>query len=580
MTSIWKKSFAIIAAAVLIISAYFIAGFLLTAAAQYDEINAGNLKDAVTTLGSLTPASVFTEKSATEEWVSQIGNSTPYRITLISRNGRVVFDTDAESAGMEDHLDRPEFQAAFITGTGTARRQSETFGQEYIYAATSVKDPRGEIAGILRISRQVPSFPSRLLGTTFPFLIGGFIIVLCASAVIYSFSRRLSSSIQEKLDAELDIKTRELKTRGEEAVNEGRRLQAILNSMSEGVIALDSSLKITLVNPRACTLFEYNTEKNASSGLADLTGISLLEFSHSPELESAARQVLSTGNPSELTVKRHISGSEQHYRVFAAPLETTNSIDVNSAANSTGANSRGIVIVLGDITRLVKLEQVRKDFAANVSHELRTPIQIIKGFAENILDSSLSNTEETRHFVKIIKKNAQTMENLTNDLLTLVSLEDGSPHPAMEETMLATLINEAVAMVEIIARKKNISIDISCPPELTAKLYGSFIIQAMVNLLGNGIKYSEPDSRIKVKASQEDGSLVIEVKDKGIGIPTEHIGRIFERFYRVDRARSKEAGGTGLGLAIVRHVALLHNGTVEVKSHAGEGSVFRLKLPL
>jgi two-component system phosphate regulon sensor histidine kinase PhoR len=577
MTNIWKKSLAIIAAAVLIISVYFIAGVLLIAGAQYDEINTGNLKDAVTTLGCLTPASVFTEKDASEEWVSQFGNSVPYRITLISRNGRVIFDTDADSAEMEDHLDRPEFQDAFITGTGTARRQSETFGQEYIYAATGVKDSRGETVGILRISRHVPSFSSRLLGSTFPFLSGGFIIILGACAVIYTFSRRLSSSIQEKLDAELDIKTHELKTRGEEAENEGRRLQAILNSMSEGVIALDSNLKITLVNPRACKLFDINTGHNAGSGASNLKGISLLEFSHSAELEATTRQVLTSGNPLELTIKRHILGSEQHYQVFAAPLETTNSTDVNS----TGVSSRGVVIVLGDITRLVRLEQVRKDFAANVSHELRTPIQIIKGFAENILDSSLSNAEETRHFVKIIKKNAQTMENLTNDLLTLVSLEDDSPRPpAMEKTMLATLINEAASMVEVTARKKNITIDISCPPELTAKLYGSFVIQALINLLDNGIKYSEPNSRIKVKALQEDGWLVIEVKDKGIGIPTEHIGRIFERFYRVDRARSREAGGTGLGLAIVRHVAMLHNGTADVKSHAGEGSVFRLKLPL
>jgi two-component system phosphate regulon sensor histidine kinase PhoR len=573
MISILKKTSTIIAAAVLIVSVYFIAGVLYVANAQYNEINAGNLNEAVKTLGSMTPALVFSDENIADEWVLRVGNSVPYRITLISRNGRVIFDTDTDSAEMGDHLDRPEFQAAFITGAGSARRHSATFGHDYIYAALGIKDTKGDTAGILRISRQVPNFSSRLLGFTFPLLMGGFIIILGAFAGIYIYSRRLSSSVKEKLDTELDEKNRELKTIGKEAESEGRRLQAILNSMSEGVIALDSNRKITLVNPRACSLFEFITEKDANC--ISYRGMPLLEFSRSTELEDAARQVLSSGNPLEMTIKRHFSGNEQHYRVFAAPLE--------ASPQSPDPHSRGVVIVLGDISRLVKLEQVRKDFAANVSHELRTPIQIIKGFAENILESTPDNTnnDEARHFVEIIRKNAEIMENLTNDLLTLVSLEDdNSPRLGMEQTSLETLINEAVAMVEITARKKKIVIEISCPSELSAKLYGTIVIQALVNLLDNGIKYSEPDSRIKVKAFQEENWLVIEVRDKGIGIPAEHINRIFERFYRVDRARSRAAGGTGLGLAIVRHIALLHGGQVEAKSHVGEGSVFRLKLPL
>ena len=239
-----------------------------------------------------------------------------------------------------------------------------------------------------------------------------------------------------------------------------------------------------------------------------------------------------------------------------------------------------MVIALGDISRLVKLEQVRKDFAANVSHELRTPIQVIKGFTENICDSSLDNKEETRRFVEIIKKNAETMENLTNDLLTLVSLEDESTaRPSMEDMLIAPLIAEAKAMVEIAARKKNISIEISCAPDLEAKIYGPFIIQALINLLDNGVKYSGAGSCIKVNAFREKEELIIEVKDEGIGIPAEHMDRIFERFYRVDRARSRAEGGTGLGLAIVHHIALLHHGSAEVESHAGEGSLFRLRLP-
>ena len=386
-----------------------------------------------------------------------------------------------------------------------------------------------------------------------------------------SLLRRLPS-IHKKANTELEEKVRNLTAKVEEAEAKSRRLEVIFNSMFEGVVALDAELNITLVNPRLCFLLGFDKKKNAAD--TDACGMSLLSFSRSTELDEAARQVLYTGRPCEFTIRRYASGIEQHFRVYAAPLGA-----------SPHEEGRGVVIVLGDISRLVKLEQVRKDFAANVSHELRTPIQVVKGFAENVLDSSLDDKEETRRFVGIIAKNIQTMENMTNDLLTLVSLESGGvAHPSMEETFVAPLIAEAVSMVEISAGKKNISIKTSCPLELNAKLYSPFIIQALVNFLSNGIKYSGPGSRIKVKAFKKTEpplapQLVIEVKDEGIGIPAEHLGRIFERFYRVDRSRNRETGSTGLGLAIVRHIALLHQGSAEVESHAGEGSVFRLRLP-
>jgi two-component system phosphate regulon sensor histidine kinase PhoR len=238
-------------------------------------------------------------------------------------------------------------------------------------------------------------------------------------------------------------------------------------------------------------------------------------------------------------------------------------------------------MVLGDISRLVKLEQIRKDFAANVSHELRTPIQVIQGFAENIINSPSYEHEQIHHFAEIIRKNARAMDNLTSDLLTLVSLENPNvDRPPLEKTAVDNIINEAVDMVAVAAKEKNISISVSCPPDIIVQAYSSLLVQAIVNLLDNSIKYSGKNSPVKVRVFQEGEQLIIEVKDKGIGIPAEHIDRIFERFYRADRSRSREAGGTGLGLSIVRHIALLHRGSVEAESHTGEGSVFRLKLPL
>jgi two-component system, OmpR family, phosphate regulon sensor histidine kinase PhoR len=381
---------------------------------------------------------------------------------------------------------------------------------------------------------------------------------------LYYFSRRQSVSIEAELNSELSEKTVELNIKAEEAETESRHREVILNSMFDGVITLDNNLNIIFANLRLCSLFGIDKEK-------DVRGLSLLEFSHSAELEEAAQIVLSTGRPYEFTLKRYISGLQQCFQVFAAPMDM-----------GLPQKPPGVVMVLGDISRLVKLEQIRKDFAANVSHELRTPIQVIQGFAENILDSPLDDQKQIYYFAEIIKRNAQSMDNLTKDLLALVSLENGDDtRPPLEEAALDSVICEAIKTVAVAdaAKNKEIAIDVSCPSNLNVHIYRSLFIQALINLLDNSIKYSGSGSSIQINAYQEKEQVVIEVKDNGIGIPSEHLERIFERFYRVDRSRSREAGGTGLGLSIVRHIALLHGGSVEAESHAGEGSIFRLKLP-
>jgi two-component system phosphate regulon sensor histidine kinase PhoR len=222
---------------------------------------------------------------------------------------------------------------------------------------------------------------------------------------------------------------------------------------------------------------------------------------------------------------------------------------------------------------------MRKDFVANVSHELRTPIQLIKGFSETLLDNPFDNEDQSRRCIEIIHKNVSTMENLTNDLLALATLEDNADISPLEEQKLAPLFAEAVLLVEPPAKNKKTEIVVNCPADCVATVHGPFIIQALVNLLDNGIKYSPKKSQVWASAYRDNGKVVLEVRDKGMGIPAEHLERIFERFYRVEKSHSRESGGTGLGLSIVRHIALLHNGTAEVESRVGEGSIFRLKIP-
>jgi two-component system phosphate regulon sensor histidine kinase PhoR len=328
---------------------------------------------------------------------------------------------------------------------------------------------------------------------------------------------------------------------------------------------MDEKGRLRLANRRARSIFGINEE-------ADIAALTLLEVTHSAELENAAREALAGKAPLEREITWYGAGSLRRFRVFAAPLNL-------GPPQDDASGEPGAVMVLGDLTRLHKLEQVRKDFAANVSHELRTPIQIVKGFAETLLDSPLEDREQIRRCIVLIEKNALAMENLTNDLLSLVSLEDeNSPRPEMRETAIPKLLDDALGMVEAGARKKNILPRVLCPPDLSARLNGPLITQALVNLLDNGIKYSPPNSKLSLEARAEGGELLFIVRDQGIGIPPEHLDRIFERFYRVDRSRGQDPGGTGLGLAIVRHIALLHQGSVEVESHAGEGSAFTIRI--
>jgi two-component system phosphate regulon sensor histidine kinase PhoR len=331
--------------------------------------------------------------------------------------------------------------------------------------------------------------------------------------------------------------------------------EAVFDAMPEAVFIVGSDLRLLRANSKAHSIF--GIPENAQS---------LLEATFSTDLEEAAKKASLNNEPTESEITIYKGGKQHFFLVYISSIKDSS-----------------IILFLSDITHLRRLENVRKDFAANVSHELRTPIQLIKGYSETMLEQR-PDYDELISGMEIILKNAVTMENLTNDLLTLVSLEDKeSPRLEMTETNVLELLEEAVNSVEPQRKAKNIEIKVSCA-EHSAVLYGPFIIQALINLLDNAIKYSSTASKVELEAeiakNSEGKELVIKVKDKGIGIPREYQERIFERFFRVDKARSREAGGTGLGLAIVRHISLLHHGRVEVESHAREGSCFTLRIPI
>ena len=586
--TIFKRSLLTLGAAALVFSAVLVVTSLIFMNSLYYEINMLGLKKIAKTLMVAIGQERITEYFLNDETDIDfpVNESGDYRLTLIDPSGSVLWDSHVKY-GLVNHIDRKEISAALEGKEESARRDSISTNIKRIYFALPVFY-NNKVIGVFRLSAAVPEFGMRISSIVFPFIIFSFTMALAVFWAVYAISSSLSASIGRlvditqagalllsgpeagepvspefvSLEKAIRAMTFELHFRLEQAKAEGARLEAILNGMAEAVFAMDSALKLHLVNPRAMELFNI--------GGRNINALSLLEATHSAELEDAAKKALSTNSASEMELTLR-TGAEQQFQVYVSPL--------------SGVKS-GVIIVLQEVTRLVKLERVRKDFVANVSHELRTPIQIIKGFSETLLDTvsesdGKNEKKQLIHFIEIIHKNANTMENLTNDLLILADLENGTSNVREpEELTITSLIDEAVSSVESQAKRKQIEIDVDCSGELRAKLYGSFIIQALINLIDNAIKYSQAKSKIWVKAYSEGGELLLEVRDKGIGIPNEYQERIFERFYRVDRSRSREAGGTGLGLSIVRHIALLHKGTAEVESRAGEGSVFRIRIPI
>ena len=586
--TIFKRSLLTLGAAALVFSVVLVVTSLIFMNSLYYEINILGLKKTARTLMTVIGQERITEFFLNDEVNIDfpINESGDYRLTFIDPSGSVLWDSHVKN-GLVNHIDRKEIAAALEGREESARRDSISTNIKRIYFALPVFNDN-KVIGVFRLSAAVPKFGMRISSIIFPFIIFSIIIAVSAFWAVYAISLSLSTSIGRlvditqagalllsgpesgepvspefvSLEKAIRAMTFELHFRLEQAKAEGARLEAILNGMSEAVFAMDSAFKLHLVNPRAMELFNIRGR--------NINKLSLLEATHSTELEDAAKKALSTNSTLEMELTLR-TGAEQQFQVYVSPL--------------SGVKS-GVIIVLQEVTRLVKLERIRKDFVANVSHELRTPIQIIKGFSETLLDtvSDLDGKSEKKqiiHFIEIIHKNANTMENLTNDLLILADLENGSANVREpEELTIISLIDEAISSVESQAKRKQIEINVDCFGELRASLYGSFIIQALINLIDNAIKYSQDKSKIWVKAYNEGEELLLEVRDKGIGIPSEYKERIFERFYRVDRSRSREAGGTGLGLSIVRHIALLHKGTAEVESRAGEGSVFRIRIPL
>jgi two-component system phosphate regulon sensor histidine kinase PhoR len=515
----------------------------------------------------------------------EAGRLSATRITIILPDGTVIGDSRETPRLMDNHAKRPEIITALAGQTGKSLRFSKTLMQRMLYVAVPIRDDQ-DIAAVLRTSLPATAVETEIRSIQLKIVLGGCIIALLAAGISWVISRRISRPIEQmKKGAELfangDLSHRltfpdteemagladamnqmavQLDNRIETISRQRNQLETVLASMLEGVIAVDSEERIVSINRIAAQLFENEP--------ANCQDKSIQEVIRSPALQQFIRRALNNAHPAE----EDIIVYQNEERV----------IDVKSSPLLDAVQQQmGTLVVFNDVTQLRRLENMRRDFVANVSHEIKTPLTAIKGFVETLQQGKVEKVDEKERFLGIIQKHVDRLNAIIEDLLTLsrIEQEDESKEINREKVNLADVFQAAIEICRPKAEEKHIHIDLDCEKGTTAIFDPTLIEQAMVNLLGNALKYSEPQSTILVKSHQQNSEVIISVQDHGIGIAQKHLPRLFERFYRVDKARSRNMGGTGLGLAIVKHIAQAHGGHVTVESKLGEGSRFSIHLP-
>lgn len=521
------------------------------------------------------------------EAATRLGQAGGMRVTLMLPSGKVVGDSHEDPSVLDNHALRPEMARALKGETGASQRYSQTLKSELMYVALPVWE-EGRVIGVVRTAVPLTLIHETLEGITFQIVLAGLVIALIATPVSLLMSRRISRPLLvmkehaqrfaagdlrsrihvngprdiEDLAQVLNTMAAQLDQRIRTITAQRNEQEAILASMVEGVIAVDSDERIISINQAAARFLGARP--------ADAQGRSVQEVFRNSQIQKFVQRALKGIE----TVESDI--------VLDKPDEVRYLQAVGTVLRDFRDETIGAVIVLNDVTRLRRLETMRRDFVANVSHELRTPITSIKGFIETLLNGAMKDPEDTERFLGIIARQADRLNSIIEDLLSLSRIEQDSEQQGivLKETELRPLLESAIQNCSSQAAKKNIRIELDCDASLTVPLNPPLIEQAVVNLVDNAIKYSDDNTRICVAAARTPRQVLLTVSDQGRGIDAEHLPRLFERFYRVDKARSRQMGGTGLGLAIVKHIAQAHGGRVDVQSTVGKGSVFRIHLPL
>lgn len=514
------------------------------------------------------------------------------RVTYIRLDGKVMGDSDHDPSTMNNHIDREEVREALASGTGSSVRKSDTLQQNMIYVALAIQEKEGtEGRGIIRLAMSLNDV-DRSLSNMWIVLISGLFLLFALAALV---SYRVALSVTRPLErmtaaakrmANMDYAIRvpaggkdevgelartlnamagNLQEQMDEIRENGTRLQSVLDNMTSGVIIIAHDGRITLYNRQAEILLGSTTRERV--------GRSYSEIKQHFELAGHIR----AGLDNRMTIREELTvyyPEERLLEMNIVPMEIS------------GDEDPGLLLVLQDVSAIRRLEHMRSEFVANVSHELKTPVAAVKGFAETLLSGAMDEPETARAFLTIIHDESERLNRLIGDILELSKIESRRSPLQFSPIELPMFLNRIGEILSTEAAKKEIKLDIQADEELFLEADEDRLGQILINLMQNGINYTPEGGKVRVRAELivhhggEEEFVRITVSDTGIGIPKKDIPRIFERFYRVDKARSRSSGGTGLGLSIVKHLIELHHGTIRVESTIGVGSRFILELPV
>ncbi|NQV68590.1 MAG: HAMP domain-containing protein [Pseudohongiella sp.] len=535
---------------------------------------------------SLLAPSPDSNSSALQAMLVELGVSTESRLTVIATDGRVIADSRELPQSMDNHRQRPEIIDALETGAGIASRYSQTLQQQMMYRAVAVTNNQ-QTLGFVRVSLPLATIDNRLAQLRLIVLLSAGIVALAALILGFYFAKRFTDPLLKmteaaeaisqgdyerritvdrqdeigQLAAAFNRMARSSAQRMTEITLDHNRLSNIFAGMVEGVIDVDQQQKIIHINQVA----------------ADLLGLSVTNCINQPiweqvrvtEIINALEQALETREVVKAQMRRSTEEDDLVVDIYAAALQ-------NEKQESIGA-----VIVLHNISELDHLERIRRDFVANASHELKTPITAIRGLTETILDDA-DMPENIRHdFIERVHAQSLRLSSLVTDLMTISRLESDHQEKSFHVFDLVELVRRSAVACKAICLEKQLDLALELPNDaIMINGDNQAISQLVDNLVDNATKYTNTKGSIKVSLCRKEGQALLTVKDSGIGISPQLQQRIFERFYRVDKARSRELGGTGLGLSIVNNIAEQHGGTVSVESQLAKGSTFIVALPL
>jgi two-component system phosphate regulon sensor histidine kinase PhoR len=520
------------------------------------------------------------------------------RVTIVDSSGRVLGDSDEHSAQMENHADRPEIRDADISEVGSSTRFSNTIKRDLFYLSIAIHGDGGK--DFIRLSVPLEDVETAVDRIRMRIIIGSLVVLFIVILIGLLQTRRITKSIEDitsfsqevaaghfrkrlfleekgelgELGKNISNMAQELDNRLKQREREKTVIEAILNNMTDGLILTDTQGRIVLSNPAIRNFFSIDSS---------IEGKTLIEVFRKAELIEVIEGV--------------VKGKEKINREVEVTYPKELFIIVNASpfySFDKAGEISGVILTIHDITRLKKLEDIRKDFVANVSHEIRTPIAAIKGFSETLLEGALDDKENAQRFLETIRNHSERLNSLVSDLLTLSRIELGDIEIEKKDVDVENVINTVFATLREKAEKKGLYLkkDISAGlQEIRADR--DRLIQILLNLVDNGIKFTEEGgitikvqssrlgespgvTKFKVQSEEEKDFKEILVEDTGIGIPKKHLQRLGERFYRVDHARSRELGGTGLGLAIVKHLVKAHGWEMEMESTEGKGTTVRL----